>query len=583
MPASLTSVSAIHLPTYNGAIPPPPADRALTSTRRGPASVSSRSTGTRRHRSSRSHHSGNAFRSQNEFPNFAVSGDVEIILSAEGVPERRYMLHRLILSQCSGFFDASTSDDWSRASDARIPGAATDVGGSTGSALSSIGEDDESGSTISQTRRPSLSSAPGGPARQVWRYELDWGTSPNEPPMLVQKVQPPSLFGGNYAAPPPPPLPRTSQAGTGVLRNLGSAGMASAAHIPSTSLHKNNNPTLSAQIELLNDYDNLFRIFYNHSPTLDSLNIAEAYLQCKSLLSLADMYDALPVVGPRIDHHLLQFQSRLWKQIAKYPPSYLKLGYLARSRVIFQEALIHVVGQWPSGTRQLGSLPEQVLDLIEDKVDDLKERRMRAENRLFRVSLTNPKTGERVGPATGYLDWLAVSLFRQWIADNTTSPSPPPPPSSSSAIPPAPGQPHHPTTDLHHHHHQQHTTSTSAAHNRSTTSPSSSSSSQSLSPGTFYRLLSSPLPSAYLSHDDLKRFLRTTPGLEHNRETLRRLEKRVEEVKGMAREVVRATGLARSYLEGDVGRGGGEGGGYGGLMGYLVCTRVEEGEWPWDD
>ena len=474
-----------------------------------------------------------------------MTGDVEIVLSADGGQERRYMLHKLILSQCSGFFDASTSDDWSKASEARVQGAATDVAGSTGSALSSIGEDDESSSTVSQTRRPSFSSAPaaaGGPSRQIWRYELDWGTSPDEPPMLVQKSQPPSLFGGNYAAP-PPPVPRASQSGTGVLRNLGSAGMASAAHIPSTS-NKVNGGQSSAQTELLNDYDNLFRIFYNHTPTLDSLNIAEAYLQCKSLLSLADMYDALPVVGPRIDHHLLQFQSRLWKQIAKYPPSYLKLGYLARSKVIFQEALIHVVGQWPSGRRQLGSLPEQVLDLIEDKVDDLQERRMRAENHLFRLALTNPKTGERVNPATGYIDWLAVSLCRQWIADNT---SPPPlVPGQQNVAPSRPPAP-------------------------------------SMSPGTFYRLLSFPSPNAYLSHDELKRFLRSTPGLEHNRETLRKLEKRVEEVKAQAREVVRATGLARTSLELDAGHGGnGNGGGSGGL-GYLVCTRVEEGEWPWDD
>lgn len=103
---------------------------------------------------------------------------------------------------------------------------------------------------------------------------------------------------------------------------------------------------------LIRDYDNLFRIFYNHSPILNSVNIASAYSECKSLLTLADMYDALSVVGPRIDHHLLRFSSRLFKQIAKYPPSYLKLGYLARSHIIFSEALTHVVGQWPARQSQ---------------------------------------------------------------------------------------------------------------------------------------------------------------------------------------------------------------------------------------
>ncbi len=82
---------------------------------------------------------------------------------------------------------------------------------------------------------------------------------------------------------------------------------------PTTQIVETENDTIR-------DYDNLFRIFYNHPPNLDSVNIANAYVQCKSLLNLADMYDALEVIGPRVDHHLLRFQGRLWKQIAKYPP-----------------------------------------------------------------------------------------------------------------------------------------------------------------------------------------------------------------------------------------------------------------------
>lgn len=149
---------------------------------RGPPSINSRSAATRRHRSSRSHAGGTSFRPQNEFPNFSQTGDVEIIISADG-QEKRYMLHRLILAQCSGFFEAGTSEDWSRAQ-ARAHAAETGTVQVNG--LASIGEDDESSSGLG--RRSSSSGQP-AQGKFRWRYELDWGANDDEVPMLVQKVR----------------------------------------------------------------------------------------------------------------------------------------------------------------------------------------------------------------------------------------------------------------------------------------------------------------------------------------------------------------------------------------------------------
>lgn len=309
--------------------------------------------------------------------------------------------------------------------------------------------------------------------------------------------------------------------------------MQSASHIPHIATGADQ------ESDIIRDYDNLFRIFYNFSPILDAVNIAETYIQCKTLLALADMYDALEIVGPRIDHHLLQFQSRLWKQIAKYPTSYLKLGYLSRSKVIFAEALVHVVGQWPSGSNQLRhTVPESVIDVIEDKVEELGEKKTAAEARLFRLTLTNSK-GERVTPFNSYQDWLALSLFRQWLAENTTPPPLPIPKTPQNADhmrnPPAHSQP------------------------------------LPLSTGTLYRLLSMG-GSSYLGHQELKRFIRVRPE-EYSRDNLKIFEKRMDEIKSMAAEVVKP--LMRNYLELDMGKDGGG-------LGYLTCTRVEESDFPWD-
>ncbi|KAL1836399.1 hypothetical protein VTJ49DRAFT_5180 [Mycothermus thermophilus] len=558
----------------------------------------------RTRRYNRSHAGGSSFVPQNEFPIFSHTGDVEIIVRVPSGHENRYLLHRHILTRCSGFFEASTSNEWSRAQPAsEAPATAGAIEGrpaiegapaTTGGELARIDE---------RTRSSNDGATPDAMAlvqpKKRWRYELDYGSGDNDVPMLVQKDEssssssssghPPlssnSLFGG----PAPASSSRHSHHKSGsthsFFRSVANLSL-SATHSPALPA-----PTPEEQ-DLLRDYDNLFRIFYNYPPSLDAVNIADSYVQCKTLLHLADLYDALAVVGPRVDHHLLQFQSRLWKQIAKYPISYLRLGYLARSRIIFQEALIHVVGQWPAGERSIrAALPESVVDLIEDKVDELEETVSRVEARLFRLTLTT-RTGERVTPANSYLDWLAVSLFRQWLAESTSPPIPPP--SSSAAERQNGGNSRNPPTSRA----RQGSTSSGSAvsaangrsghHHGSNHNANSNNHASSPTPvptlasiGRTYRLLGGTAPAGdrsgstagYLGHDECKKFLKLTPEL-YTRDNLRRFEKRVEELKAMAREVVRP--LMGSGLELEMVHGFGAGG-----IGYLTCTKVGERDLPW--
>jgi hypothetical protein len=481
---------------------------------RGPSSVVSRSS--RHRRQGRSHAGGSSYIPQNEFPVFSHTGDVEIIITARG-KENRYLLHRLILTQCSGFFEASTSHEWSKA----VDGA--------GGELSRIGED-----STGEAGRPGSSRD----MKRRWRYELDSGADGDDIPLLVQKDAKSSLFGANHSAQPPPVRNKPPPSSNVFFRSVANLSLAP---VPSP-LHLS-----QADEELLRDYDNLFRIFYNYAPSLDAINIADAYIQCKTLLSLADMYDALAVVGPRVDHHLLQFQSRLWKQVAKYPPSYLKLGYLARSKVIYSEALIHVVGQWPVGERHLrNTLPENVLEVIEDKVDELEELVGQVECKLFRLCLFTSR-GERVTPSNNYSDWLAMSLFRQWLAENTTpTPAPKPPSrerrSSNGGSGPTSHQLHAPPTG-----------------NQPALSHL----------GRVFHLIGGPNPSSYLNRDECKRFLKLMPE-NYSRDGLRRFERRLEELKAMARELVKP--LMRCGLQLESGE----------AVGYLTCSRVHEADFVWD-
>lgn len=339
-------------------------------------------------------------------------------------------------------------------------------------------------------------------------------------------------------------------------------------------------PDPSLSNPLLRDYDNLFRIFYNFAPNLNDMNIASAYSECKALLAVADMYDALQVVGPRIDHHLLRFSSRLFKQIAKYPPSYLKLGYLARSRIIFSEALTHVVGKWPAACPYLMpsdapqgggyDIPQTVIDLIEDKVDELEEMKQKIEAKLFRITLTTSR-GERVNPSNDYLGWLAMSLWRQWVAENTT-------PEVRGILKTTPGS--------------RPGTGGGAGAGNNVSSPPAGPAGRNqpplpqtpvLSNSRMYRLIASTNSQSFLPHEELKRFLKLQPtssssssGL-YSRDNLRRFERKMEEIKNVARDLVKP--LTRNCLELDL-RSLSDGGGGG--LGYLTCMRVEEGEIPWD-
>jgi len=507
-----------------------PFSSSSSSTQRTPsvASSSRASLSTvRRYRHGRSHHggSGGGATVQNEFPIFGVTGDVEIVLKSQnGRREQRYVLHRLILSQCSGFFEANTGEE----------------GVPNGEGFRrNDGSDD-----VQRSRK--------------WRFELEWRGSEDDMPILVQRPVSSSSFGEFSSSSRPPPLrPKPPAPSTGFFRSMANF---SALHVPTTS----DDPL----DEIFRSYDNLFRIFYNYSPALDTDNIANAYVECKSLLKLADIYDSLDIIGPRTDHHLLRFQGRLWKQIAKYPPSYLKLGFLARSKDIFREALIHVVGQWPAGERQLrGEVPQHVLELIEDKVDELEETKARVESKLWRLTLTTSR-GERVNPQNDWLGWLVISFWRQWFAENTTpapvsilkdtSTSRPSRDSRASSLTrgPAPSSSRGNNTAL-----------VPINPNGRSMPPQPS---QQINTGRVFRLIGVG-GSGYLGHDEMKRFLRQAGSDVYNRENVRRAERRMDELKNLARAVVQP--LMRNFLELDMRDAG---------LGYLTCTRVDQRDWPWD-
>ncbi|KAG6088313.1 hypothetical protein E4U15_006374 [Claviceps sp. LM218 group G6] len=462
---------------------------------------------------------------KDEFPFFAHTGDVEITIrgaiAADGVEavSNTYLLHQHTLARCSGFFAASTSSQWSKArSDtASVKGLARDIGDDGNRGGSSSGGDKD-GRSSTQNAFGST-----GPKRR-WKYELDHGKVWGDVPMLVQIDPLPAAKGGSaQAGDSQPSSPSLSGPGSTTLSSLEPEEGPPATKNASQYVFDTNSDMremlLGTDKFLLRNYDNLFRIIYNCRPMLDNVDTLRAKMQCGFLLKLADQYDALAVVAPCVEHHMLQFQSRLWKEIPKNAHGYLGFGYLARSKVIFKEALIHVVGIWYlSQKRPYLDVPDFVLDIVEDKLCKLQEKARRVEDQLFRLSLTTEQ-GERVTPANDYLDWLVVSLFREWLADKT----------KLQILPPLPNE-----SESDNGHHSDDNTE--------------------YIPPTFgicqaCRDLGSESPSTFLDHYDCKAFLALNPQL-YTPKNLDRFEKRMADLKALARDLVRP--LLHNSLELDV-------------------------------
>ncbi|KAG5952189.1 hypothetical protein E4U58_000893 [Claviceps cyperi] len=508
--------------------------------------------------------------SKDEFPIFAHTGDVEITIrgaiAADGVEtvSNTYVLHQDTLARCSGFFAASTSSQWSEnlSDRASVNERARDIGddgdggdGGGGGSRSKSGGGDKGGGGSAHNAFGSTS------LNRQWNFELDHGTVYLDPPMLVQTDPLPAQQEG-------PGRAGGSQSSSPLLSGPGSGGPA-AFHTTSSNLQAVDRPPvtpngaqrvfdadpdmrdilLGGDKALLRNYDNLFRIFYNCRPMLDNADVFYAYIQCNFVLRLADQYDALAVVRPCVEHHLLQFQSRLWRQIGRSTRSFLEFSYLARSKVIFKEALIHMVGNWYLCIPERPDLdvPDFVLDIAEDKVYELQEKVSRVEGQLFRLSLTTEQ-GESVRPANDYLDWLVVSLFRQWLADKT-----------KPQIWPA--------------------CYNSESESESDNSHDSHENNVLIPPIDIYNVyqkLGSDSPSAFLDHTDCEAFLALSPQL-HTAENLVRFKKRMADLKALARDLVLP--LLHNSLELDVAS----------LdiseawdkPYYFTCTTVEDEDIPW--
>jgi hypothetical protein len=129
-----------------------------------------------------------------------------------------------------------------------------------------------------------------------------------------------------------------------------------------TSSESPPSPSAQDQHNLKHVYCSLFGVFYNETRALSRLK----FPRIQKLVALADQYCCLRSVSGAVE--LLLYKSPdLATNIAKDPVAYLQLGQKIRSRSIYDDAFVHLVGQLDSFWEQKDQLPPQVLKNVLDE------------------------------------------------------------------------------------------------------------------------------------------------------------------------------------------------------------------------
>ncbi|TGO40733.1 hypothetical protein BHYA_0032g00120 [Botrytis hyacinthi] len=195
--------------------------------------------------------------------------------------------------------------------------------------------------------------------------------------------------------------------------------------IPSTEKPINNVTcqklaSLKVEQTILDAYRSLFLCYFGCAPTISTTNAATAASQSMLLMKIANLYDSARVVRPYIVASLLSLGRSLYASIRRNPPHFLILANKLQCAPIFKEALIHIVGQYPSWpwlTKE-DRMGHGLGKIIQMKFNDLQDMRFKVNDALFQSCLVK----EKVRVSINNLDkstldmWIVVQIWHDWFS-----------------------------------------------------------------------------------------------------------------------------------------------------------------------
>ena len=176
--------------------------------------------------------------------------------------------------------------------------------------------------------------------------------------------------------------------------------------------------------ERFKHYDNLFKAYYNLTPSINDQSMATVLQDCMGLVDVAEAMGSMTVISETVDIALLRQGDVLFRSIGANAAAWSALALRVRSPIIFREAVVHLVGQWRSlDDLARAKLHPDVRDLCQRKHDELDLVKQSIEVRILghysgssqRLPSDNPG---RISYANDIYMWMATSLFRHWFSQS---------------------------------------------------------------------------------------------------------------------------------------------------------------------
>jgi hypothetical protein len=169
--------------------------------------------------------------------------------------------------------------------------------------------------------------------------------------------------------------------------------------------------------EVCRVYNNLFLMMHQKMPDIDTDDIQIALEHIYLLIRTASYYCCLELILPYMRDHLLSFGKPLYKAILSDPPLWLQISISLESVSIFQEAIVHIVGQSPYSWEPViwAFIPDDVMGLIYSKVDKLRDLQQIINHKLTLSGITIDRLAVPLHEQT-FETWLIEGYWRDWFA-----------------------------------------------------------------------------------------------------------------------------------------------------------------------